>query len=232
MSEASGQCTVDTSRVALSAGVGSAVHDAAGTAWSCQPDSSSRQARRRIAASRAPTTRGVRSIPSADTSLRRRHSSRGHVDATHGEHGVVLDERTQRGRSGWLREQSRQGGGGEGGGLEERFGQAGVPRLFEDAHEVDVVETQPVGRGRHDECGRAELGEDRPAVGGKLGAGVFVGELERTERVDVALGIEHGAHAAAQRVLIVGEGEIHAQARGSPSRRSATTLRWISLVPA
>ena len=40
------------------------------------------------------------------------------------------------------------------------------------------------------------------------------------------------AHALAQLVLLLVEGEVHPQPRGSPRRRSATTLRWISFVPA
>ncbi len=71
----------------------------------------------------------------------RRDAFRGHIDTTHREHGIVLDERTQRCRGGGLREQRRQGGRGEGSGFEEGFGQAGMSRFLEDTHEIDVAET-------------------------------------------------------------------------------------------
>ncbi len=45
----------------------------------------------------------------------------------------------------------------------------------------------------------------------------------------VALLGEEVAHGVAERELVVGEPEPH---RGSPRRRSAAMLRWISLVPA
>ena len=62
----------------------------------------------------------------------------------------------------------------------------------------------------------------------------LVRQLEGTQLVDVALGVEHGAHALAQLVLLLGESEVHRRPdqRGRPSKRSPTTLRWISLVPA
>ena len=54
-----------------------------------------------------------------------------------------------------------------------------------------------------------------------------------------ALLLGEGPQLGAELELVLVEGEVHglsarrsAQARGSPSTRSATTLRWISLVPA
>jgi hypothetical protein len=53
----------------------------------------------------------------------------------------------------------------------------------------------------------------------------LVGQFEGTQRLRGAFGVEHRAHALAQRLLFVGECEVHDQPRGSPRRRSATTLR-------
>ena len=44
--------------------------------------------------------------------------------------------------------------------------------------------------------------------------------------------VEQVAHRVAERELVVGEREAHRHFLGSPSTRSAMTLRWISLVPA
>ena len=156
------------------------------------------------------------------------------VDAADGEDGVVADQRGQGGHGGRLGRQRGQGGCGQRGRLEQRLGQAGPPGLFEDTDQVDVVQAQPiVGLGDHQRR-RTQLGQDGPAVGGLLGPARLVGQLEGAQLVDVALGVEHRAHALAQLVLLLGESEIHEWPvqRGRPSSRSPTTLRWISLVPA
>ena len=164
----------------------------------------------------------------------RRDAAGRDVDATDREDGVVLDQGGQGGDGGRLGGQGGQGGRGQRGRLEERLGQAGPAGLLEHPDQVDVAQAQPTdGRGHH-ERGRTEFGQDGPAVGGLLGPAERVGQLEGAQRVDVALGVEHGAHALTQLVLLLGESEIHRSTpqRGRPSKRSPTTLRWISLVPA
>ena len=165
---------------------------------------------------------------------RRAHTARADVDATDGEDGIVSNQRGQRGGGRRLRSEGSEGGCGQRGRLEERFGQAGPPRFLEYADQVDVVAAQAAGRLGDHERGRAELGQHGPAVQRLLGAAGGVGQFEGAQRVHVALGVEHGADALAQLVLFLGETEIHGAAlqRGRPSSRSPTTLRWISLVPA
>jgi hypothetical protein len=156
----------------------------------------------------------------------RRHSAAGRdIDAANGEADVVPHQRGEGGRGGGVGEQRGERRRGEGRGLEQRLGQAGPARLFEHSHEVDVAQAQSVGGLGHHECRRAQLGEHGPAVLGLLEARRLVGQFEGTQRGRGALGVENHAHALAQRLLLVGEREIHDQPRGSPSRRSATTLR-------
>ncbi len=158
--------------------------------------------------------------------LGRRHNAAWrHIDAADREADVVPHQRGQRGRGGGVGEQRRERRRGERRGLEQRLGQAGPAGLFEHAHEVDVAQAQPIGGLGHDECRRAQLGEHGPAILGLLQAGGPVGQFEGAQSLRGALGIEDRAHAIAQRLLLVGEREIHDQPRGSPSRRSATTLR-------
>ena len=68
---------------------------------------------------------------------------------------------------------------------------------------------KPVGRLGHDERRRPELGQHGPAVLRLRGPALLVGQLEGAQRVGGALGVEHGAHALAQRLLLLGEGEVH-----------------------
>ena len=101
-------------------------------------------------------------------------------------------------------------------------------RLLEDEHEVDHREPEPAARLRREHSDHAHVGELLPEAGIRP---VCV----RPRGADVrgrALLLEELAHRVAERDLIVGEREAHRQRLGSPSTRSAITLRWISLVPA
>ena len=163
---------------------------------------------------------------------RGRNAAGRHGNAADGEADVVPHQRGEGGGRGGVGQQGGERRRGEGSRLEQGLGQARPPRLFEHAHEVDVAQAQPVGGLGHDERWRAQLGEHGPAVLGLLGPADLVGQFEGAQRLGGAFGIQHRAHTLAQRLLLVGEREVHDQPRGSPSRRSATTLRCISLVPA
>ena len=169
--------------------------------------------------------------------LRRRHDAVGReIDAADGDAHVVPHQRGERGRGGGIGQQRGEGGRGERGRFEEGLGQPGPPRLLEDAHQVDVAQAEAVGGLGHHGRRRPELGQHGPAVLRQRSPAVLVGQFEGAQGVRGALGVEDRAHALAQLVLLLGEGEVHgplpSQPRGSPSSRSATTLRWISLVPA
>jgi phasin len=90
------------------------------------------------------------------------------------------------------------------------------------------VAAETAERRRHRQPQHAHLGQllparrRSPAVAGPRGA-----HLRRRARARQKL-----PHRPLKHALLVGEGEPHGYLRGSPSSRSATTLRWISLVPA
>ena len=161
-------------------------------------------------ASRPPDTRGVRSMPSADTSVGELTPPRGGVDTADREDDVVLDQRGQRRRGRRVGNQRGQRGCGQRRRLEQWLGQARVACLLQDAHEVDVAQAEPVGGLRHDQGGRTELGKNAPAVARLFSAAVRVRQLERAQSVGSALRVEDDAHALAQFELLVGKGEVHA----------------------
>ena len=109
-------------------------------------------------------------------------------------------------------------------------GRAAQPGLFEHTDQFDRTEAQAtVGLGSQEADG-AQLGQDLPPGARRGVAGRVRGALgQGAQRADGALGVEDLAHALAQGQLVVGEGEAHGPVprlqRGSPSRRSATTLR-------
>ena len=113
--------------------------------------------------------------------------------------------------------------------LDEGLGQCGAACLLEHEHEVELRATQSaIGIGReHPE--HSHVGELRPH---RVGTARGVAPRRADDR-GRALFFEQVAHSVAERELVVGECEPHgAQALGSPSTRSAITLRWISFVPA
>src|SRR5204863_5009917 len=102
-------------------------------------------------------------------------------------------------------------------------------RLLEHEHEVDLVEPEATERLRRDDTEHSHLGERSPRRRASAGRRAPC-TAHRRRRAFLAQQIAHGI---AQRELLVGEGEVHrGYLRGRPSTRSATTLRWISLVPA
>ena len=112
--------------------------------------------------------------------------------------------------------------------LDDRLGERGPARLLEQEHEVEVVATEPPWASGAStpstpiSPSRATAPERpvvvRPRVAHDLGGHSFVEE--------VAHGVAEASWSSvkAKRIVIY--------RRGSPSTRSATTLRWISLVPA
>ena len=164
---------------------------------------------------------------------RRRQAGRRHVDAAHGEAHVVVHQCGERRGGGGVGQQGGQRRRGQRGRLQQRLGESRPARLLQHAHQVDVAQAQPVGRLGHDEGRCAQLGQHGPAVLRLLGPGRLVGHVEGAQGIRGALGVEDDAHACTQCLLFLGEREIHglpvrpfaAQPRGSPSRRSATTLR-------
>ena len=236
VSEARGHCTVARSRVELSAGVAQVVHDAAGTAWSCQPDSASRQRQEqdgRVA--------GADDAGRAQRAVRRHLGGRrdpggGHVDAADGEAGVVLDQRGERGRRRRVGQQRGQGRArpARPSRAAARAGRPGPPPRAPRPGRRRSGRARRRPRGRRAPAPRARPARpsgSRPARRGrassassKARSASTLHSVSSTVRTPLT-----------QLVLLVGEGEVHRpppSARGSPSRRSATTLRWISLVPA
>ena len=113
--------------------------------------------------------------------------------------------------------------------LDDRLGQRGPARLLEQQHEVELVQPEPargLGRGQADTPIAASAahapGSDRRRS-----------STRRARRSGGHSFVEQVAHRVAERELVVGEGEAHRRYfLGRPSTRSATTLRWISFVPA
>ncbi len=116
----------------------------------------------------------------------------------------------------------------ERGGLDDRFGERAPARLLEDQYEVDHREPEPAVRFGREHADDAHLRELVPQTGNPTG-------LVRPRGAYVcgrALLVEELAYRVAERDLVLGERESHRQRLGSPSTRSAITLRWISFVPA
>ncbi|MNL03927.1 hypothetical protein D3C87_1244770 [compost metagenome] len=97
-----------------------------------------------------------------------------------------------------------------------------------DQDEVGLVQTQAAfGFGDHDP-GQTQVKNLTPA---RFVARVAV--VHQTAQVCArAFGPQQGADDLGDGLLFVGEGEIHDQPLGRPSRRSAMMLRWISFDPA
>ena len=113
-------------------------------------------------------------------------------------------------------------------GLEQRFWQRRPAGLLEKQDQVELTHTQPTVGFGHRETDDPELGERAPQNRrvGRTGIPSCAHDLGR------ALLGEELPDRITEQQLIVGEREAHAYFLGSPSTRSATTLRWISLVPA
>jgi hypothetical protein len=137
--------------------------------------------------------------------------------------GDALEPRPEPLRRTELDEQRRRHRGRRG----ERLGQRGAAGLFEHQHRVDLVAAEPAVRLGHQQAQHAELGQLAPQLRRVRAAGVpllaHVGGR--------ALGLEEIPGRLLEQELLLAEGEVHGYL-GSPSRRSAITLRWISLVPA
>ena len=118
-------------------------------------------------------------------------------------------------------------------GLDERLGQRGPAGLLEQQHQVELVHAQPAVRLGHSEPDHAHLGQRRPHRRRRTVGAVVGASHAGAHRVGRALLGQQVAHRVAEQQLVVGEGEAHGgYFLGRPSTRSATMLRWISLVPA
>ncbi|MNE95541.1 hypothetical protein D3C80_1936410 [compost metagenome] len=97
-----------------------------------------------------------------------------------------------------------------------------------DQDEVGLVQTQAaLGLGDHD-ADQAQVHHGGPA---RLIKGVAA--IHQAAQVRArAFGPQQAADNLGDGLLFVGEGEIHDQPLGRPSRRSAMMLRWISFDPA
>ena len=147
-----------------SAGVADAVTEAAGTACSCQPDSTSRHGEQEHAGVPRPDD-ARRAQRAVGRDLGRRHQSVCRdVDTPDGEADVVAHEGGERGAGDGVGEERGQRRCGQRRRLEQGFGQPRPSRLFEHAHQVDVAQPQSVGRLGHEERRRPELGQDGPPV--------------------------------------------------------------------
>jgi len=152
---------------------------------------------------RAPSTRDVRSVPSAETSV-------GDARPV----GVTSMPPTAKLTSSCTSAGERSGGGGVGqqggqrrrgqrGRLQQRLGEPGPAHLLQHAHQVDVAQAQPVGRLGHDERRCAQLGQHGPAVLRLLGPGGLVRHVEGAQGIRRALGVEDDAHALTQCLLLL-----------------------------
>ena len=169
-----------------------------------------------MAASRAPTTRGVRSVPSAVTSVGDAMPPGVTSMPPTAKLDVVLDQRGERGGGRRVGQQGGERRRGERGRLEQRLGQAGAA---------------PPPRARR--RGRRRSGRDRSAASGttsagapssastaqrfsrQLGSAGFVGQLEGAERVDACTRCRAPCARPAQLLLLVGEGEVHVPSRSA-----------------
>ncbi len=117
---------------------------------------------------------------------------------------------------------------GDRGGVDDRLGHGTTTRLDEQRDEIQLGHPHATGRLGGHESEHSHLAQLAPegAVGRSVPSGPH--SLRR------ALGREEVANGIGEELLILGERELHegSYSRGSPSTRSATTLRWISLVPA
>ena len=165
--------------------MGYAVHTAAGTACSCQPDSASRTASSSSPASRAPTTRGVRSVPSAETSV-------GETIPV----GVTSMPPTAKLTSSSTSATSAAAAAGSGssaasvGAASAAVSSSGSGRPTRPASSSTPTrstspQAETVGGLGHDERGRAQLGQHGPAVLGLRRPAGLVGQLEGAQRVGV-----------------------------------------------
>ena len=114
----------------------------------------------------------------------------------------------------------------------ERFGEGDRARHHGDGDELNHPKAEtPVALGR-EEPGGTELGEGCPPLWGAPSGWIPRVLDDRPDVSHRAPVCEDLGGAIAQRNLIVRECEAHGQDLGIPRRRSATTLRWIWLVPA
>ncbi len=114
--------------------------------------------------------------------------------------------------------------------LDQWLGEADRARLLEQRHQVDQPEPEAALKIGHGEAGDSDAGECRPAFG--LRDRVRVGRRASRRWCTPSRGPGGpcpGTRSGARRRRSARCGP---QFRGNPSMRSATTLRWISFVPA
>jgi hypothetical protein len=146
--------------------------------------------------------------------------------AQHRAHRAVSDARQQGDGIfvGHLRQQGHDHAGHAG----HRVRRAGPTQLLDHADEVDLGEAHAALVLGHEQGDDAHLDQAVPKAGHASVAGPGLAQPLGRALLGQQLG-----HGFAEGDLVVGEGEVHrSYFRGSPSTRSATTLRWISFVPA
>ena len=222
--------------------MGYAVHDAAGTACSCQPDSVSRHASNNMAASRAPTTRGVRSVPSAGTSVgetmpavvtsipptaKLTSSSTSAASAA-----AAVGSGSSAARVGAASAAVSRSGSGR----PTRPASSSTPTRSTSLRPRPLAASGTMSAGAPNSASTAQrfsVWAARPAssASSKLRSTSVVHSVSSTVRTP-SRSASCSSVKAKSTAGPLSPSALGPQPRGSPSRRSATTLRWISLVPA
>ena len=102
-----------------------------------------------------------------------------------------------------------------------------VAHLLGDHHQLDRSQAQTAIRFRDDHAGPPELDDLLPLLIGE--PALVLGQL--AHRLRLVASLEKFPRGALDRLLIVGEVEVHQRMRGSPSTRSATMFLRISVLP-
>jgi hypothetical protein len=110
----------------------------------------------------------------------------------------------------------------------QRIGNREVTQFLLYQHPVQITQRDAAERFRHGKCGQALIGE----LGAQIGRATALRFPDLAQHFRRRFDHQELADCVAEGELLFFKGEVHAQALGSPSMRSAIMLRWISLVPA